>query len=733
MRMILFEDDWQYFPSAIADTRTRNVSFLRTAMLFRKMGIKNHMFLLALVNPALQGIDPYDPNLTVDQQALIAAECKVNPWYFFREVARAPAVAGGVGSPFEANRANISLFWSFFNHIFYILIQPRQTGKSFSVDMLMTLMMRILCQNSQINLLTKDDNLRRANIKRLKDILDELPPYLQNKSRDDPNNGEEMGCTFLNNVYKTHVPQSSPKRALNMGRGLTSPIFHIDEPPFQPNIEIALPAALAAGGAAIDAAMKSGSPYGTIMTTTAGKKDDRDGRYVYNLLSEAAVWTEKFYDARNQEELYEMVKANSAGGVLRINGTFDHRQLGKTDEWLKRKLEESVQKGEDANRDYFNIWTSGNMESPFDPDVTDRMVQSARSVAHSDISAIGRFILRWYIPESEIASRAASTHFTIGMDSSDAAGGDDISFVVTDTYTLEVVAAGNFNDSNIITFARWVVDFMVKYPNSLLIPERRSTGSSIIDYLLLMLPAQGIDPFKRIFNRVVNEQNDYPERLREVKTSGSRREELITRYKKWFGYATSGTGDYSRDELYGRALRIAIRYAADKIHDRLLINQLTSLQVRNGRIDHAPGAHDDMVIGWLLGIWLIYCGTGLEYYGIDSRRLVNDNTERMKTMTRSEMLAMEREKANRARIEDLAKQIANCRDDAVQFRYEQELRKVMTMITLEEGEIFSADDLIRQAKEQRKMRNTTSQRPQRPTASASPSVPIKLRNTTVHY
>jgi len=730
MRMILYEKDWQYFPTAIADVKTRNISFLKTAMLFRKMGIRNHMFLLALVNPRLQGVDPYDPNLTLEQQAMIATECKINPWYFFREVARAPAVAGGEGSPFEANRANISLFWCFFNHVFYILIQPRQTGKSFSTDMLMTLLMRILCQNSQINLLTKDDSLRRANIKRLKDILDELPPYLRNKSKEDPNNGEEMGCTNLNNVYKTHVPQSSPKRALNMGRGLTSPIFHIDEPPFQPNIEIALPAALAAGGAAIDAAMKSGSPYGTIMTTTAGKKDDRDGRYVYNLMKEAAVWDEHFYDAGSQEQLYEMISANSSNGVIRINGTFDHRQLGKTDEWLKRKLEESVQKGEDANRDYFNIWTSGGLSSPFDAKMAEQISLSARSVQYSEISPIGSFILRWYIPESEIEIRSKTTHFVIGMDTSDASGGDDTSFVMLDAYTLDVVAAGKFNNSNLITFARWVTDVMVRFPNATLIPERRSTGGTICDYLLLMLPNHGIDPFRRIFNRVVNEQQDDPERFREIKSSTIRREELLIRYKKMFGFATAGAGTYSRDELYGRALRIATRYAANKVHDRELINQTLALETRNGRIDHPVGEHDDMVIAWLLAVWMIYCGTGLEYYGIDSRRLVNDNTERMKNMSTREILANERDQKFRARIEELSTLMGQERDESLLFRYERELRYIMTKITLEEGEIFSVDDMIRKAKEQRKMRHTS--RPERP-ASFSGNVPTRRSDAMVHY
>jgi hypothetical protein len=253
-KIILFHQDWKRYPKAIVDLDTSNKSFVRLAAVYRSMGVKNHAFILSLLNPALQGIDPFDPELTVEQMAMIAIECQDNPWYFIREVARAPAVASVEGAPFVVNRGNIALFWSFFNHIMIILIQIRQTGKSFSVDTLMNLLLNISCQNTAINLLTKDDTLRRANIDRIKNIMEELPRYLQQKTRDDVNNGEEITIKSLGNTYTTHVPQMSPKRALNMGRGLTSPIFHIDEPPFQPNISIALPAALAAGGAAIESA-----------------------------------------------------------------------------------------------------------------------------------------------------------------------------------------------------------------------------------------------------------------------------------------------------------------------------------------------------------------------------------------------------------------------------------------------------------------------------------------------
>ena len=164
----------------------------------------------------------------------------------------------------------------------------------------------------------------------------ELPLYLQQRGKNDANNLEELTVRSLGNSLRAHVPQSSPKAALKVGRGLTSPIFFIDEGPFQQNIGISMPAALAAGTAARDMAETNGEPYGTILTTTAGKRDDKDGKYIYTLLSNSAEWTEKFFDCPNLPDLEKTVRGMSHSGDCRVNCTFNHTQIGKSDLWLKK-------------------------------------------------------------------------------------------------------------------------------------------------------------------------------------------------------------------------------------------------------------------------------------------------------------------------------------------------------------------------------------------------------------
>lgn len=707
--MILFLKDYDKYPNAIIDTETHNRSFVRICSLYREMGIRNHLFPLVLMDKSLQGVNPFDHTLTLDTQMRIALECKLNPFYFFREVVRVPAQAGVDPTPLEANRGNIAIFWSFFNHITTILIQPRQTGKSLSVDCLNEYLLNIRCLNTEINLLTKDDTLRAANIRRIKDIDAELPSYLKRRTKHDINNSEEITYKALGNRYRGHLPQKSPKMAYNVGRGLSSPIFQIDEGPFQSNIGISLPAALAAGTAMREKAALNNEPYGTILTTTAGKKDDRDGKFMFNFMSEAATWTEKFFDCENIEELESTVRKNSRTGKLRINATFSHKQLGKTDEWLKRAIEDTGATGEDADRDYFNVWTSGNMYSPLPVSTLETIRASQRTETHTSIAHIGSYLTRWFVDENIKESILSQDQLVMALDTSDASGGDDISMLLNRVSDFETIAAGTYNETNLIKFAEWLCDWLVKYPNITMIIERKSSGVAIIDYLLLMLPTKGIDPFRRLFNRVVNDSLPNSDIMREISVPvGRKPHEIYTRYKKTFGFATSGTGITSRSELYSTTLQNAAKLVGDRIRDTTTINQITALVNINGRVDHPQGEHDDMVISWILGFWLLTKGTNLSFYGIESSQILSE-INASKIVSKKEYVDYIEQQEVRREIERVYEQLQNESDYYVITLLETELKNLNRRLVLEEGEKFSVDELIESLREEKK-RNRQSQR-----------------------
>lgn len=622
--MILYLNDWNKYPSAIVDTTTKNKSFLEYAGLLKKMGVKNHAFCLALHNPKLQGIDPYDPNLTDVQQSMIAIEVKTNPWYFFREIVRLPPSGGVDPIPFRGNRGNISLFWLFFNHVTTLLIQPRQTGKSVSTDCLMVLLLMLSLSNTQMNLLTKDESLRATNVARIKNIMTFLPPYLDLRNRNDANNTEQITVNALGNIYHTAVGQASEVSAFNKGRGMTLAINHIDELAFVPNIHITLPEMLSASGAARDNAAAANAPYGNIFTTTPGYLSSKAGAYAYSVYKECCPWTEHLYDVADATELEACIRKNSPVGIQQVLLEFNHRQLGYTDEWLRRKIEESKNKGEVIGANYLNIWAQGNAESPIDKHLLQLMKTSTEIEPYMEISKYG-YITKWYIPEAEYKEYLNRRKLIMALDTSDAVGKDGIAMTLRDSVTAEMIAAGDYNETNLVTFSEWIADFLIQNENITLIIERKSSGVMIIDNLIKLLLTHGVDPFKRIFNWVVNDCEFNEKYLTEViKVPFFRRQEYVyTKYRKEFGYATAGAGRSSRDNLYGTAFSASVKYTSGTLRDKILYNQLSKLVIKNNRIDHVQGEHDDMVISWLLGYWFLLEAKNKDFYGINPQSVLS--------------------------------------------------------------------------------------------------------------
>lgn len=705
--MILFFEDWAHYPSAIVDTSTKNKSFLRLSSLYKTMGVKNHTFILSLLNPELRGIDPYDPNLSIEVKAAIIEECKMNFWYYIREVARAPGQGTPEPTEFLANRGNIALYFSFFCHITVMLIQSRQTGKSFGTNCLYIYLENIGLVKTQVCHLTSGDRLRTETMARLKAIQEELPKYMNLKSPNDISNTEKMTISRLGNSLVAMVPSASPKVADTIGRGLSSSVMGFDEPPYCPNIAITYSAAMGAGVAVRDIAEKNGTPYGAILTTTAGKKDDPDGEFIYGMLVESAVWTEKFLDAKNIEHLRKIVRGCSPSGKLRINATFNHRQLGYTDEWLSKVIEMVGSTGMARDRDFFNIWTAGSLTSPLSQKDLDTIKVSENIEPYIDISGDEAYVVRWYVPTEQIEYVMDNRATILSLDTSDASGGDDIGFTIRDVISGEIIAAANINQTNLIAFSKWVLVWLLKYSKITVIIERRSSGAYILDYLADGLLANGINPFRRLYNTIVQNAYDKQDTFALINGPTNRLRDLCTAYKTSFGFATSGGfGTNSRSELYSTTLMNAARYTGDRVRDSVLIKQILSLVTRNGRVDHPIGGKDDLCISWLLSFWILSLGKKLDYYGIDSRTILQDvKNKHSEEGTTNSYMTNKFTKLHKE-VEEITERLKKEKDEIMVRKLEQGLRfKLSLLPDNKSGEIISVDDFIAELRDTRRKTN----------------------------
>lgn len=631
--MILFLEDWAKYPTAIADTKTTNESFLRMAQMYKQLGVKNHAFMLALLQPELQGVDPFADNLTQDQCLMIALECKWNPWYFFREVLRIPVQ--GLMHPvrFKANRGNLALYFTFFCNIDVALIQPRQTGKSVSTDGLMIWLTYIGTQSTDIMMMTKDNDLRKKNIERLKEIRDALPPYLLSISKLDSDNQIELTCKAKKNSYRTVVGQNSEDDANKAGRGWTSPVMQIDEGPFIKFIDVSIPAAAAAGTAARTAAEQYGLPYGNIFTTTAGKLDTREGKFMYDMIFGGAVWDERYCDVKDRYAFRKLIDNLKTGMRRIINATFSHRQLGYSDAWLVEAISNANGDPDSVERDFMNVWTAGSMRSPIPLELIKRIHASQVDPLHVEITK-DLFVLNWYMEEKEIANYTKNNHIIWGLDTSDAVGRDAISLVGVDAATLETVAVSRTNLSNLYVYAQFLVELLVRYKNSTLVIERKSSAQSIIDYCCTKLPMYKEDPFQRLYNRCVEERANKPEwdRLISMRLE-SRSDKHYDSVKNQFGFNTTAE---SRHLLYSNVLMNAAKMAGHAVRDRGLSSEIFGLVERNGRIDHARSGHDDTVIAWLMTHWFARFAKNTTHYGIPKGFIMALVTETGSEMTEEE-------------------------------------------------------------------------------------------------
>lgn len=709
MNVILFLEDWKKFPSAIPDVNTKNTSFLKLVALYKKMGIKNSDFCLALFQPELSGVDPFDPDLSDAVKMKIMLEAKYNPWYYFREIARIPPTSGNNPIPFRANRGNIALFWSFFNHIDFGLLQPRQTGKSVSTDVLMTGMMYLWGENTVINLITKDTKLKNANIERLKVMMDLLPKYIHEKDYLDADNQDLMTCVRLGNKYKSSVGRNDKLAADKLGRGLTVPIMHFDELAYILWIEASLPVALASGSAARDEAAAQGQPYGNVFTTTAGNITTRDGLFAHDFLTGGAPWTETYFDLPNQSILKKVIENTSTDKPM-IYGAFNHRQLGRTDEWLFRTLRETNQRGEVADRDYFNIWTVGGEGSPLSQDQKKRVKESEIEPYYTEVKT-DLYAIRWFIPKAEIETRMANGRFVMGLDPSELLGekSDSTGMVIIDVETHDVVATGRYNGTQIPQLSAFFADLLIRYPNITFIPERKSMGMAIIDYVVIALHRAGIDPFKRIFNRIVDDASIMETEFRDIQTPvNSRAPTFYDRFKRHFGFSTGGAGRYSRDALYVVSLPSTMEYGSRRIRCNMLINELMSLTIRNGRIDHSRGSHDDLVISVLLAHWMCIQGQNLSYYGINSNMIFSKATTSDRELTKVEVYREEKESKAKQEFDVLLEELKGEKNPMISAKIELKLRALSRHINLEEASGAGIDAMIRQVKDERSRKVRTN-------------------------
>lgn len=582
------------------DYDTPNISFIKMWAILNEMGIKNNTFFLRIDNKSLIGVNPYSSKLTEQQKYAIFQECANNRWYFYREVfrvAEAGAATGvGGGSEFKLNRGNLAYLWAMELNISTYMILPRQTGKTVAAvaDCTWT---HQFARGSSILHFNKNQTDANDNLRRISQAIQMLPMYMQHSNVDlldpsDKRNVKNSVKTIRNTINASIEAMASAgneAKADAIARGRTASKIWYDEMAFIFFNSTIYTAATPAYEKAREIAEKNGNPYAISITTTPGDLCTPHGAWSYKMMNDAYLFTEDMYDWK-RKKLYDRIY-NTPGKTGFIFIQFSYLQLGETEEWYL----ERAQKMNDplrARREYLLEWINSNGNSPFDPDDIELIGEIARQKVATQYTINKYFQLNVY---DEYHGRKP---VIIGVDVAAARGRDCTAAVVVNPDTLQPIAIFKSNMIPSDVLRKLLITLVTKrYPNCILTVENNSIGGPLLDELR-----------DSVIGRVL-----YKERKKRQVDQGV---QSFTKKRKLetieYGHNTNTTSRAQMMEM----LEHMVAHSHSHLALPELYEEISHLELRNGRIDHNSATHDDVVMAYMGALWIVRYGTGLKGKGI---------------------------------------------------------------------------------------------------------------------
>ena len=575
---------------------TTNSSFIKMHHYLKSVGIANNDFFLALLNPQLAGLDPYDPNLTLYQKSMIMNECRLNYWYFIREVVHIPQQGGSTrGARYGLNRLNLAYsFLSTMNFNTY-LEAPRQTGKTVGVTCRILWIYNFGTTNSEMMFMHKDHTGSKKNLRDLKAIRDILPSYLQmasatgaaGKQLKVPNTIVMIENPHNRNKINTYPSARTKAAADNLGRGFTMPIQWYDEFAFLPYNKIIYGAATPAQSRAAENARANNAPYGIIITSTPGDMLTDSGAYAYSIVSESTKWYDKYYDFTAQQ-LYDLKAQNTNTSFWYVK--FTYQQLGKDQNYFKEMVIDLNRDWPTIRREVLLEWALVSENCAFNQDDLDKIETFLQDpIRMLEFGQYRQYVFNVY--------EDLNTTYPpiIGVDVAGGTYQDSSAITIIDSSTTRVCATFNCNFIPTDDLASVVYELVTRYlPNAVVNIERNGVGHGVVSRLVKTSIKKNL--YWEIKDKVIEEA-----------FNGVRSEKVKRKVRVYGLDSTKDVRERLIEILYER-----VRYHKDKFIAKILLDEMRSMQVKkNGKIEHSDQTHDDQVFSYLLALYVWYDGQDL--------------------------------------------------------------------------------------------------------------------------
>lgn len=606
------------------DFGTSNTSFLMTAQELKTLGIKNFYFMLEVKHPELgvQELDPYSPELTAVEMGRIILECKDNPWFFFREVARIPVRGAGNLKPI-LSRASAAAVWCFDHSLDFMLNQPRQTHKSTWCTLILEYGFIFEYQNVEIPMMHIRQDRCLESAEMLRDYICVLPKYMNPWANRNKLPGTKSLKYDEHNTSITILSQADSKiKAKDKMRGMTVYMAMLEEYEYIPFISSVIEGATPAIISARDIAKQNGVRTCIMQLSTPGDPETETGRDALHMINMTPRFNEEMYDLTDNELVdffTGMSRLDDDGQpqpVTAVYIEFNYKQLRKDDAWLRAQYQEAVRnnKMDEYRRGVLLQRYRGSGAVLFDQENIDYIKEHVQEPIHTLflMKKFNMYVYKHNITATDLNSDTpffdVNIPYLIGIDVSAGGNGDNTTMIVVNPYSLEIAAElispyiGSLDLMRLIALVARII------PRGIFCLETNSIGKSIVDFV------QESKLESRFYHDV---KLDIAKNVIQKDKSSSAILKQKAEQKYYIGtYVTPAV----RNNMFDLLKRYVKEYR-HLLNTPYLVKDILNLErLKNGKIAAADGEHDDMVMAFLHVLYVLHYGAELERFGIDKRR-----------------------------------------------------------------------------------------------------------------
>jgi hypothetical protein len=593
----------------IYDFDTTNKTFVAVHNVLKEYGIENNKFFLVLYDKDLVGVDPHDPNLSVEMQQKVVREVKRNFWYYIREVVILQTEGGK--TRFMLHIGNLAAAFLKLQNLNYYWEQPRQTGKTLGEMCFESYFFAFGCINTEFGFYCYDNTRAKENLQTVIGVLENLPEYLRIynlKKKVDKETGRvsykdkgEAGKKIkshengvMNNKAYASTTGQTKQSADKAGRGATQAKMNFDEFGWSRFNYIVWGAASYAHTTAAKNAERAGKPHGVSFTSTPPDMSSKEGEFLFDFVKRKSAKFEMFMFDMTHQDLIAWLRANAKKDFFYLS--FQYYEMGYTEEWARDQWRQCATL-EDYRRDVLLEWRRDLSSSPYGQVALNKIEQIVKEVEYESIILNNKYHFKVY-PGFEMGRYK---NIVVGIDVGTGMGGnyDSSTMVGVDPDTTEVLFTFKSNEADTSVFSALIYEFVTKYLNQcVLVIERNSVGKAIIDNL------KDTDIREYLYYSPFSNRHEIQDATPEVMSNGKKHLfGIINRRKirkRLFEIMSTRVREYKR------------LFMSEDIYD-----EMTDLVEKKGKIKHKDGAHDDLVIAYLFSLYVLMRDTELyENFGI---------------------------------------------------------------------------------------------------------------------